>query len=53
MTDETSITVRFNKPLEEWSAEDRAVILRRLREFMRERSLERTRRRRKAEESAA
>jgi hypothetical protein len=32
-TGETAITVVFHKPLSQWSADDRKVIVRRLRQF--------------------
>jgi hypothetical protein len=35
MTGDTAITVRFHKPLSEWSADDKAVIVKRLRDFLR------------------
>jgi hypothetical protein len=37
-TDETSITVRFNKPVETWTADDQAVVIRRLAKYMRDHS---------------
>jgi hypothetical protein len=47
----TAITVIFHKPVENWTADDRTQILRRLREFMRDpaafKQCERKRRRRK------
>jgi hypothetical protein len=45
---ETAVTVKFHKPLEDWSADDRNVILRRLAAYMRDHSrLKRPKRRRK------
>jgi hypothetical protein len=49
MIDETSITVRFNKPVTEFTAEDRDVILRRLRAYMRKFDPKTTNRRRKVD----
>jgi hypothetical protein len=44
---ETAISVIFHKQLDQWSADDCAVILRRLREYMRDHShLKRPRKRR-------
>jgi hypothetical protein len=49
MTDETSITVRFNKPLDKFTTEDRNVILRRLRAYMRGFNPEKPRKRRRTD----
>jgi hypothetical protein len=35
MTEDTAISVRFHKPLEKWTADDRKVIVQRLRDFLR------------------
>jgi hypothetical protein len=44
---QTAMTVILHKPVEQWSADDQAAIIRRLREFFK-RSTGRKRRRRKA-----
>jgi hypothetical protein len=55
MPEDTAISIRWHKPLNQWTADDRKVILKRLRDYMRNpRSFDpktgrprRTRRRRK------
>jgi hypothetical protein len=36
MTEDTAISVRFHKPLKDWTADDRKVIVQRLRDYMRD-----------------
>jgi hypothetical protein len=45
--DETAITIKFHKPIETWTADDRTVILRRLAAYMRDHSRRKPRRRSK------
>jgi hypothetical protein len=39
-SDETAITILFHKSLADWTADDRKAILRRLKDFMRDRCKE-------------
>jgi hypothetical protein len=45
----TAITVIFHNPVENWTADDRTQILRRLRDFMRDPAAFRRRKRRRAQ----
>jgi hypothetical protein len=36
MAEDTAITIRWHKPLSAWTKDDKAVIVRRLRDFLRD-----------------